>query len=206
VSSTATERVKKEPRTSFSPEFFPEPGDFRRWLEKHHRTRDELWVGYWKKATGKPSMTWPESVDEALCFGWIDGLRKSIDAEAYMIRFTPRRPRSNWSLVNIARVAVLTDEGRMAPAGLDAYEARDPERSGVYSFERDEARFTPEQKRALEANAEAWAFWKAQPPGYRKQATAWVTSAKREETRARRLSRLIEDSAQGLRIGPLRRG
>jgi len=162
-------------------------------------------VGFRKKATGKPSITWPESVDEALCYGWIDGIRKSIDDEAYMIRFTPRRTGSIWSRVNLERVAALIAEGRMAAAGLAAYEARDPKKSGIYSFERAEARLSREQEREFKRNEEAWRFWRAQPPGYRKQATWWVVSAKREETRARRLARLIDDSANGLRIKELRR-
>jgi uncharacterized protein YdeI (YjbR/CyaY-like superfamily) len=188
-----------------SPTFFRSAADFRRWLAGHHDARDELWVGYWKKASGRPSMTWPESVDEALCFGWIDGIRKSIDDEAYMIRFTPRRPGSVWSRVNLERVAALDAAGRMTPAGAAVYEARDPKKAGVYSFEREDARLAPAQERAFKRNREAWAFWTAQPPGYRKLATHWVASAKREETRAGRLARLIEDSAQGLRIKELRR-
>lgn len=185
--------------------FFPTPSDLRHWLSEHHDEADELWVGYYKKATGKPSMTWPESVDEALCYGWIDGLRRSIDEEAYQIRFTPRRARSHWSRVNLERVAALIGESRMAPSGLAAYEARDPERSGRYSCELSEARFSAEQVAAFQAHPEAWAFWSAQPPGYRKQAMWWVVSAKREDTRSRRLSTLIEDSANGLRIKQLRR-
>lgn len=185
--------------------FFSTPSDFRRWLSEHHDNVDELWVGYYKKATGKPSMTWPESVDEALCYGWIDGLRKSIDGEAYRIRFTPRRPGSHWSRVNLGRVEALIGEERMTPNGLVGYEARDPEKSGRYSFERDEARFSAGQVAAFEENEEAWTFWSAQPPGYRKQATWWVVSAKREDTRERRLATLIEDSANSLRIKQLRR-
>jgi uncharacterized protein YdeI (YjbR/CyaY-like superfamily) len=188
-----------------SPKFFPTPAHFRRWLAKHHESKDELWVGFYKKATGKPSITWPESVDEALCFGWIDGVRKSVDDEAYLIRFTPRRPGSHWSKVNLERVSVLIEEGRMAPAGTRAYEARDPERSARYSYEQERARLTRDQERELRSNADAWAFWKAQPPVYRRLTTHWVVSAKREETRARRLQRLIEDSANGLRIKELRR-
>ena len=184
--------------------FFSTPDDFRRWLADHHDTEDELWVGYYKKATGKPSITWPESVDEALCFGWIDGVRKSIDEEAYKIRFTPRRRGSHWSRINLERVSVLIDQTRMTPAGLAAYEARDPEKSG-YSFERDEARLTREQVAVFKAHPEAWTFWRAQPLGYRKQATWWVTSAKKEATRDRRLTTLVEDSAKGLRIKQLRR-
>ena len=189
-----------------SPRFFPTPGDFRRWLAAHHDSEEALWVGFHKKATGKPSITWPESVDEALCFGWIDGLRRSVDDEAYAIRFTPRRPDSHWSRVNLERVAVLIAEGRMAAAGMAAFESRDPAKCGRYSYERERARFTSEQERAFRRNVDAWTFWEAQPPGYRKQATTWVVTAKREETRARRLAALIEDSANGLRIKPLRRG
>jgi len=186
--------------------FFPTPNDFRHWLSEHHDEADELWVGFYRKATGKPTMTWPQSVDEALCYGWIDGLRKSIDEEAYQIRFTPRRRRSHWSTVNLGRVAALIDEKRMAPAGLTAYEAWDPENSRRYSFELSEARFLAEQVAVFQAQPEAWTFWQAQPLGYQRQATWWVVSAKREETRARRLSTLIEDSANGLRIKQLRRG
>jgi uncharacterized protein YdeI (YjbR/CyaY-like superfamily) len=188
-----------------SPRFFPTPADFRRWLAKHHDSRDVLWVGFYKKATGRPSITWPESVDEALCFGWIDGIRKSVDEEAYKIRFTPRRSRSHWSRVNLERVPALIAEGRMQPAGMAAYEARDLESSGRYSYERERARLSAEQERELRRDAKAWAFWKAQPPGYKKQATMWVVSAKREETQARRLASLIHDSAAGLRIKQLRR-
>jgi uncharacterized protein YdeI (YjbR/CyaY-like superfamily) len=185
--------------------FFRAPRDFRRWLGEHHATHDELWVGYYKKATGRQGMTWSESVDEALCYGWIDGIRRSVDEESYANRFTPRRAGSHWSQVNLERVGVLIAEGRMAPAGLAAYERRDPENSGRYSFERRAARFSAAQKTLFQQHAEAWAFWSSQPPGYRKQTTWWVVSAKREETRARRLATLIEDSANGLRIKQLRR-
>jgi len=188
------------------PTFFPTPDHFRDWLAEHHARRDELWVGFYKKATGRPSLTWPESVDEALCFGWIDGIRKSIDAEAYKIRFTPRRNGSHWSRVNLERVTVLIAEGRIAPAGLAAYEARDPERAGRYSYEREKAAFTKAQLAELKADPAAWKFWKSQPPGYRKQVTAWVVTAKREDTRTRRLATLIEDCANGQRIRQLRRG
>jgi uncharacterized protein YdeI (YjbR/CyaY-like superfamily) len=186
--------------------FFTTPRAFRRWLAEHHEEADELWVGLYKKVTGKPTITWPESVDEALCYGWIDGLRKSIDGEAYQIRFTPRRPRSNWSRVNLGRVAALIEEGKMEPPGRAAFEARDPARSDQSSFEQTAAGLSHEQVAAFAAHPEAWAFWCAQPPGYRKQATWWVVSAKREETRERRLATLIEDSSKGLRIKLLRRG
>ena len=186
--------------------FFPTPADFRAWLQAHHESEKELLVGFHKKATGKPSITWPESVDEALCFGWIDGVRRSLGPDAYTIRFTPRRPTSIWSAVNVARVGELTKLGRMRPAGLRAFAARTPERTGIYSFERAEAaRLAPAQEKQLRANPEAAAFFDAQPPGYRKTATHWVISAKREETRQRRLERLIADSAAGRRIGLLTR-
>ncbi|MGD8280510.1 MAG: YdeI/OmpD-associated family protein [Gemmatimonadota bacterium] len=185
--------------------FFPTPDDFRSWLAEHHDQRHELWVGYYKKATGKPSITWPESRDEALCWGWIDGIRKSVDEEAYKIRFTPRRSGSHWSLVNLERVSVLIEEGRMEAPGMAVYEARDPENSGRASYERDRAELTEEQAARFKAHPQAWAFWCDQPPGYRKQATWWVVSAKREDTRERRLATLIEDSASGTRIKQLRR-
>jgi uncharacterized protein YdeI (YjbR/CyaY-like superfamily) len=163
-------------------------------------------VGYFKKASGRASMTWPESVDEALCFGWIDGIRKGIDDERYMIRFTPRRVGSVWSAVNIGRVAVLTDEGRMRPAGLAAFEARREDRSGIYSYEqRDEAAFPADVEERFRAAEEAWAWFGAQPKGYRQQTIRWVMTAKREETRERRLAILIADSAAGQRIARLRR-
>jgi uncharacterized protein YdeI (YjbR/CyaY-like superfamily) len=184
------------------PTFFATPADFRRWLKKHHASATELWVGFRKKGTGKASITWPESVDEALCFGWIDGVRKSIDSESYVIRFSPRRSRSNWSLINIRRVEALTREGRMEPAGLRAFEKRQEEKSGVYAFEqREQAKLDPSSEKRFKANAKAWKFFQEQPPGYRRLMAFWVMSAKREETRARRLEKLIDDSAQGHRVG-----
>jgi len=187
------------------PIFFPTPVDFRRWLARNHKTAAELWVGYYKKGSGKPSMTWPESVEEALCYGWIDGIRKSINSEAYMIRFTPRRKSSNWSAVNIRTVERLIAEKRMKPAGLAAYQAREESKSEVYSFE-NRKELDPACEKKLRANKQAWAFFQSQPPGYRRTAGHWVMSAKREETRLKRLARLIADSAAGERIGPLRRG
>ncbi|MCA1581427.1 MAG: YdeI/OmpD-associated family protein [Acidobacteria bacterium] len=188
------------------PKFFATPAAFRAWLEAHHETRKELLVGFHKKGSGKPSITWPESVDEALCFGWIDGVRHRLDETAYTIRFTPRRPRSNWSAVNVARVAELTSQDRMRPAGNRAFAARTPERTGIYAFERNEAaKLTPAQEKTLRANRKAAAFFDAQPPGYRKLVTHWVISARQEETRERRLRQLIADSEAGLRIGALRR-
>lgn len=188
------------------PTFFPTPAAFRRWLKKNHKTARELFVGFYKKGTGRPSITWPEAVDEALCFAWIDGVRRSLDDESYVIRFTPRRPGSNWSLINIRKVKALIREGRMQPAGLAAFEARKAEKSGVYSFEqRENAKLDRKAEAKFKANKAAWKFFQSQPPGYRKVAVFYVMSAKREETRAKRLQTLIDDSAAGLRIGLLRR-
>jgi uncharacterized protein YdeI (YjbR/CyaY-like superfamily) len=188
------------------PVFFAAPSEFRAWLDEHHERASELLVGFHKKATGRPSMTWPESVDEALCFGWIDGVRRSLRPDAYTIRFTPRKPLSTWSAVNIARARELIAAGRMRPAGLRAFEARTDDRSAIYSYEqRQEAKLAPEEERELRAEERAWEFFRAQPPSYRKTAIWWVVSAKRDETRRRRLGTLIEDSATGLRIRQLRR-
>ena len=186
--------------------YFDSPAAFRRWLEAHHASAGELLVGYHKTHTGRPSLTWPESVDEALCVGWIDGIRRRVDDDRYTIRFTPRRRHSIWSLVNIRRVAVLTADGRMQPPGLRAFEARRDERTGVYSFERSEpAALSEVDERRFRKNRTAWAFFQAQPPGYRRTAMHWVTSANRAETRETRLAALIADSAAGLRIAHLRR-
>ena len=188
------------------PRFFATPDEFRSWLEEHHATETELVVGFHKKRSGRPTMTWTESVREALCFGWIDGVRRSVGDESYTIRFTPRKPRSIWSERNVAHVEELTREGRMTPAGLAAYEARTPERTGVYSFEnRSSARLEPDQEQRCRAQRAAWDFFQAQPPSYRHTATYWVVSAKRPETRVRRLETLIADSAAGRRIALLTR-
>lgn len=188
------------------PTTFERPQDFRAWLEQHHESDTELWVGYHKKGSGKVSMTWPESVDEALCFGWIDGIRKSIDAERYMIRFTPRGARSIWSAVNIGRIAALTEESRMRPAGLKAFEARREDRSGIYSYgQRDQAQLEPAYERRFRAKKNAWASFEAMPKSYRQAAIRWVMTAKKEETRERRLATLIEDSAAGRTVPPLTR-
>ena len=176
---------------------FKAPGDFRRWLEKHHATAAELWVGYYKKDSGKPSITWPESVDQALCFGWIDGIRKSVDESSYTIRFTPRRPRSVWSAVNIKRAQELKEQGLMQPAGLAAFAARKENRSGIYAYEQRRDQLEEPYRSMLEKNAAAWKFFEAQRPYYRKLAGWWVVSAKREETRLKRLAALIEHSAKG---------
>jgi uncharacterized protein YdeI (YjbR/CyaY-like superfamily) len=164
-----------------------------------------LWVGFYKKGSGKPSITWPESVDEALSFGWIDGIRKSVDDESYTIRFTPRRPRSIWSAVNVKRARELIEAGRMHPAGLKAFEERVQERSGIYSYEERRQELAEGYVRKLKANKKAWEFFRAQPPGYQRTVSHWVMSAKKEETRAKRLATLIEDSANGRRIAPLTR-
>jgi uncharacterized protein YdeI (YjbR/CyaY-like superfamily) len=185
------------------PTFFPTPADFRAWLERHHETASELLVGFYKKGSGRPSITWPESVDEALCFGWIDGVRRTIDDESYSIRFTPRRSRSIWSAVNVKRAEELTKLGRMHPAGLRAFAARDPKRSGIYSFEqrKEGQKLAPEYQAKLQANKKAWAFFQSQAPYYQRMASWYVMSAKKEETRLKRLATLIADSAKGRRIG-----
>jgi uncharacterized protein YdeI (YjbR/CyaY-like superfamily) len=188
------------------PTFFGTPAEFRAWLERHHADERELLVGFYKRGSGRPSMTWSESVDAALCFGWIDGVRRSIDGESYSIRFTPRQKRSIWSAVNIARAGELIAEGRMAAAGRTAFEARTDERSAVYSHERrNAAQLEPEQQARFEANAAAWEWFRGRAPSYRRQALHWVTSAKRPETRERRLATLIADSAAGRTVRPLTR-
>ena len=180
--------------------YFSAPEDFRAWLEQHHERESEVWVGYWKKHTGKPSLTWSQAVDEALCFGWIDGVLRRVDDERHMQRFTPRKPTSNWSAVNVAKVEQLRAAGRMRPAGEAAFALRREEKSGVYAYEqRHLAALEPEQEERFRANAAAWEYWSAAPDGYRKMATWWVVSAKRPETREKRLTTLIEASAAGRR-------
>ena len=188
-----------------NPTFFATPAAFRAWLRKNHDKESMLWVGYHKKATGKPSVTWEETVDEALCYGWIDGVRRSLNDESYVIRFTPRKPTSVWSRRNIERVEALKAGGRMTKAGLDAYAHKDVHADSGYAVgDRPEA-LPKEMIAAFKKHPKAWAFYESQPAGYRKQTTAWVASAKREETRRRRLVTLIDDSANGLRIKQLRR-
>jgi uncharacterized protein YdeI (YjbR/CyaY-like superfamily) len=187
------------------PRFFTTPAEFRKWLEKHHASETELWVGFHKKASGKPSLTWPEAVEEALCFGWIDGVRHSLDETSYTNRFTPRKPTSNWSLINVNKVAELIASGRMRPAGLRAFEQRAEARTGIYSFEqRAEAKLDRAMERRFRSDEKAWAYWQSCPPGYRKIATFWVVSAKQDETRQRRLGTLIDDSSHGRRLAQLR--
>jgi uncharacterized protein YdeI (YjbR/CyaY-like superfamily) len=182
------------------PQFFATPGAFRRWLEKHHDKTSQLWIGFYKVGSGKKGLTYLEAVDEALCFGWIDGLVKRFDADAFMQRFTPRKAKSIWSEVNIRKVEALRKAGRVAPPGLAAFDKRDPARTGLYSFENRNPVFDAATGQRFRAQKKAWAFFDAQPPGYRRTATHWVMSAKREETRERRLSQLIADSASGKRL------
>jgi len=182
------------------PKFFATPGDFRAWLAEHHASADELLVGFWKKDSGKPSVDWPQARDQALCYGWIDGVRTSLGPESYKIRFTPRRAGSVWSKVNVERYAALKAEGAMTAAGEQAYEAGKEDRSS-YSYESDLRELTPDETAQFRANAEAWAYWEQRPPSYRRLALHWVTGAKKPETRARRLATLIEDSAAGRKIG-----
>jgi uncharacterized protein YdeI (YjbR/CyaY-like superfamily) len=183
------------------PKFFTTAALFRKWLEKNHNRRNELLVGFHKKDSGKKSMTYPEALDEALCFGWIDGVRKSFDDNSYTIRFTPRKPRSIWSLVNIKHVERLREQQRMAPPGLAAFANRDPKRSGIYSFETAARELPPEFVKKFSGSKKAWKFFQEQPPGYRKIAAFYVMSAKKEETRLRRLDQLIALSAKLTRLG-----
>jgi uncharacterized protein YdeI (YjbR/CyaY-like superfamily) len=188
------------------PQFFATPADWRAWLEKHHDDRKELWVGLYKRDSGRPSITWPEAVDCALCFGWIDGLRKSIDDVSYMNRFTPRKPRSAWSAVNIKRATELSELGLMHPAGLAAFEKRDGDRSAIYAYEqRNSPKLPPAFEKEFRRRIEAWDFFQAQPPWYRRTSTYWVISAKKDQTRRSRLATLIECSARRKAIPPLSR-
>jgi len=182
------------------PKFFKTPSAFRKWLAANHAESKELWVGFYKKNSGKPSIDWPESVNEALCFGWIDGIRKRIDDVSYMIRFTPRKAGSVWSAVNIRNVEKLVKENRMQPAGLKAFEARKENRSGIYAYEQRGPELVEPYSGKLKRNKAAWKFFQSQPAGYRKQMNWWVVSAKQEETRLKRLDKLIEESAQRRRL------
>jgi uncharacterized protein YdeI (YjbR/CyaY-like superfamily) len=188
------------------PRFFATPERFHAWLEKNHEGAAELWVGFYKRDTGRASITWPQSVDEALCFGWIDGIRKSLGDESYVIRFTPRRPTGKWSTVNTRRIGELIAEGRVHPAGLEAFARRDAPKSSEYAYERRHAaKLEPEHERRFRANQKAWAYFESEAPWYRRTSTHWVVSAKREETRERRLGILIDCSGRGERIGLLKR-
>lgn len=189
---------------SSEPVFFGSPRELRDWLQAHHHAAEVLWVGYHKKATGRPSVTWEESRDEALCFGWIDGVRHGIDDARYKVRFTPRRAGSNWSLVNIRRVRALEREGRMTEAGREAFAEADEAAAIAAEERRRSAALPAEYARRLREVPEAWDFYRSQPDGYRRDSARWVMDAKREETRRRRLEQLVADSREGLRIKPLR--
>jgi len=180
--------------------FFQSPSDLRKWFEKNHATAPELWVRFYKKDSGRASITWPESVDEALCFGWIDGIRKSVDEVSYKIRFAPRRRGSIWSAVNIKRATALTDERRMRPTGVKAFAARRENKSGIYAYEQRHAELEEPYNGMLKKNKAAWDFFQARPPSYRKTLSWWIVSAKKEETRLKRLEKLIEESANGRRM------
>lgn len=184
------------------PTFFATPAAFRAWLRQHHQTVDELIVGFYRKDSGKPSITWPQAVDEALCFGWIDGIRRKHSDVAYSNRFTPRRPRSNWSAINIARVEELTKRKRMQPAGLAVFAKRTEAKSRIYTYEQtDEAAFDKSLERIFKANKEAWTFFQTQPPYYRRFMMRWIGHAKQEETRRRRLDKLMTACESGKRLG-----
>jgi uncharacterized protein YdeI (YjbR/CyaY-like superfamily) len=185
--------------------FFATPDDFRQWLEKNHNKITEQWVGFYKVKSGIPSMTWSQSVDEALCFGWIDGIRKSIDEKSYKIRFTPRRPKSIWSAVNVRKIAELTKLGKMRPAGIEAFKKLNEKKAKVYSFEQKHITLDKTFEQKIKANKKAWDFFISLPPSARKPSIHWVMSAKRKDTRLRRLDTLIQSSEEGLRVPPLRR-
>lgn len=183
---------------------FPSSAAFRAWLEQHHDDTTEVWVGYYRKGTGKTGITYPEAVDEALCYGWIDGLTYRIDDEVHTNRFTPRRRGSTWSTTNVRRVQELISEGRMTPAGLAAFQARTAANTGIYSYENRPRELPAEYAQQLQANADAWAFWQSRTPGFRRTATWWVVNAKQEATRQRHLDQLIADLAVGVVPKPLR--
>lgn len=183
-----------------TPRFFRTLQALHSWFAKHHASSRELWIGYYKKASGKGGVVYQEALDEALCWGWIDGQIKSIDEDTYMQRWTPRKPTSNWSNVNVKKVQALIAAGRMQPAGIAAFERRTPERTGIYSFEKAPPKFSPAFLKRFKAEPKAWAFFEAQPPGYRRTVTAYVMTAKREETRERRLAHVISHSARQQRI------
>ena len=179
------------------PIFFANPAAFRKWFEKNHLKEKELVVGFYKTGTGKPTITWPQSVDEALCFGWIDGVRKSIDDESYMIRFTPRKPTSIWSAINIKKIEDLTRQGLMYPAGLEAFRKRSEKKSRVYSYENEPVSLSKPYEKSFKANKKAWEYFQLQPPSYQKVATRWIMTAKQEATQQSRLQTLIADCEAG---------
>ena len=182
------------------PRFFATPAQFRSWLAKHHKAAGELLVGFYKKDSGKPSMTWPQSVDEALCFGWIDGVRKRIDDESYSIRFTPRKPTSIWSAVNIKKIYDLTQQGLMQPAGVEAFQKRTENKSKIYAYENEPAELSAELKKKFKANKKAWNFFATQAPSYQKTIVHWIMRAKQETTRTSRLEKTITKSEKQQRL------
>jgi uncharacterized protein YdeI (YjbR/CyaY-like superfamily) len=187
-----------------NPVFFPDGSSFRKWLEANHETAKELLVGFYKVGSGKPSITWPQSVDQALCFGWIDGIRRSINDESYCIRFTPRKAGSIWSAVNIKKIEDLTKAGLMRPAGVAAFAKRSAKKSAIYSYEKEPVKLNKKFEQQFKANKKAWKFFHSLAPSYQRTAINWVMSAKQEATRNKRMQMLIEDSAQEQKIKPLR--
>lgn len=186
-----------------APRFFKTPAALRRWFEAHHETTAELWIGFYKKDSGRGGVIYKQALDEALCFGWIDGMVRRVDEVSYMQRFTPRRPRSTWSAVNIAKMRALIDEGRAQPAGLAAFERRTPDRAVAYSYEqRQTATLSPAERRAVQADPAAWSFFEAQPPHYKRAVALWIQGARKLETRQRRLAVLIDCSARGRLVPP----
>lgn len=178
------------------PVFFAKQSDFRKWLQKNHKKKTELLVGFYKVGSGKPSMTWPQSVDEALCFGWIDAVRRTIDEDSYQIRFTQRRPNSTWSSVNIKKVEELSKKGLMQPAGLDVFKFRKESRSGIYSHEKAESRLNVDYEKKFKSNKKAWVYFQSLAPSYKKLSVHWVMDAKQDITQLKRLKQLIEDSSR----------
>jgi uncharacterized protein YdeI (YjbR/CyaY-like superfamily) len=186
-----------------TPTFFKTPAGLRRWLEAHHASSTELWVGFYKKDSGRGGVVYQQALDEALCFGWIDGMVRRVDEVSYMQRFTPRKPRSTWSAINIAKATELIAEGRMQPAGLAAFDRRTGDRSVIYSYEqRQSAALSAAERREVKADPAAWAFFEAQPPSYRRTVAWWIQTAKKEDTRKRRLAVLIDCSARGRLVPP----
>jgi len=183
-----------------APRPFRTPADFRAWLERHHATESELNLRLYKVHAASKGITYPQALDEALCYGWIDGVRRSLDADSFTQRFSPRKASSYWSRVNIAKAEGLIKSGRMAKPGLERFEQRDMKKSGKYSFERETSKFSPELEKQFRKAKRAWTFFQAQPPGYRKLLTFYVVSAKQDETRQKRLARLIEASGKGKRL------
>lgn len=188
------------------PKFFKNRNELRKWFEKNHDKEKEIWVGFYKKDSGKANFTWSQSVDQALCFGWIDGIRKSIDEDRYMIRFTPRNPKSNWSAINIKKIKELTKLGLMHPAGIEAFKKREDKRSEVYSFEQDKVKLSKKYELIFKSDKKAWEFFQSLPPSTKKPSIWWVMSAKKEETQLRRLDILIKSSEEGEKVPPLRIG